>query len=254
MPTPSQNRQLSNNDTFRFECHSRLECFTKCCKNADMYLYPYDIIRMKQKLNMPSDRFLDEHTVSAFRDNPFFPNVMLKMSDDNKKSCPFLTPDGCSVYEDRPFSCRTYPVERAVARYKKGKGEEKETCWFLAKHTYCLGHGEAKEWTVHQWVENQQIKEYNDMNDLWVGLDTIFRSNPWGDRGTNSPALKMAFMACFNVDSLKKFIFDSTFLSRFTIPKERIDQIRESDTELMKFGFDWVKLFLTNSGPLTSEQ
>ncbi len=249
--TQAQNRQLFKNDTFCFECHSGLECFTRCCKNADMYLYPYDIIRMKNRLSISSDEFLNKYTVSAFRDNQYFPNVMLSMSEDKDKSCPFLTPEGCTIYEDRPFSCRAYPVERAVARFCDEKGPQ--AGYFVAQHSYCLGHTEARKWTAEQWIKNQQIEQYNEMNDLWVETDTIFRSNPWGNKGIESPALKMSFMACYNVDSLKKFIFDSTFLSRFEIPVERIDKIQESDIELMKFGFDWVKLFLTNSGTLSAK-
>ncbi len=78
----------------------------------------------------------------------------------------------------------------------------------------------------------------------------LFARNPWGDKGINSPALKMAFLACFNVDKLKDFIFESSFLSRFDVPEERKEKIMESDVELMKFGFDWVKCFLTSKGPL----
>jgi hypothetical protein len=39
-------------------------------------------------------------------------------------------------------------------------------------------------------------------------------------------------------------------LSRFDVPRETADKLKESDVELMKFGFDWVKFFLTGTGPL----
>jgi hypothetical protein len=173
---------------------------------------------------------------------------MLKMSDDAEKSCLFLSSKGCSIYDDRPFSCRAYPLERAVAR----TGEDGHTViYFITNHFYCLGHKEYREWTVREWIEDQQIQMYNDMNNLWVDIDTIFRSNPWGSQGIDSPALKMAFMTCFNVDEFKKFIFESTFLSRFDISQKRINHLMESDIELMKFGFDWIKFFLTGTGPLT---
>ena len=82
----------------------------------------------------------------------------------------------------------------------------------------------------------------NEMNDLGVEIDSIFRANPWGDQGIDSPALKMAFMACFNVDMFKKFIFASSFLSRFDLARERIENLKRSDVELMRFGFDWIWL------------
>jgi hypothetical protein len=34
------------------------------------------------------------------------------------------------------------------------------------------------------------------------------------------------------------------------VPQERIEKLMESDVELMKFGFDWIKFFLTGTGPL----
>ena len=242
------NRRLYPGDNFRFDCNPGVACFTRCCKDADMYLYPYDIIRMKNRLGMSSDRFLEEYTFQAFRDNPYFPNLMLKMSDNAEKSCLFLSSNGCSIYEDRPFSCRAYPLERAVARSNEGG---RTVIYFMTNHVYCLGHQESRKWTVDEWIEDQHIQAYNDMNDLWVDIDTIFRSNPWGSQGIDSPALNMAFTACFNVDEFKTFIFESTFLSRFDVPQERIEKLAESDVELMTFGFDWVKFFLTGAGPLT---
>jgi hypothetical protein len=63
----------------------------------------------------------------------------------------------------------------------------------------------------------------------------------------------MAFMACFNVVKMRSFVFESTFLSRFEMPPERIEQCKGSDVEIMKLGFDWVKLFHTGTGPLTTK-
>ena len=244
----TNSKQLGAEDTIRFECHSGLACFTRCCKNADMYLYPYDVIRMKNRLGVSSDRFLEQYTLQAIRDNPYFPSLMLKMTDNEEKPCPFLSSDGCIIYKDRPSSCRTYPLERAVSRidYKN----ERVFCYFITNHSYCLGHQASREWTIEKWLDDQKIDLFNDMNELWVDMDTIFRRNPWGPQGFDSPAFKMAFMACFNVDELKKFICESTFLSRFNVPMERVEKLMISDVELMKFGFDWIKFFLTNTGPL----
>lgn len=247
---PGAGPVLTESDTFYFHCHSQVSCFTRCCRNTDMYLYPYDIVRLKTGLGMSSEEFLKRHTTVYIRDNPHFPHVMLKMSDSEDKACPFLKADGCTVYKDRPFSCRAYPLERAVARCDGRSG--RDVCYFIARHPYCRGHEEKRQWTVASWMDNQALADYNAMNDLWVDIDTIFRGNPWGNRGLDSPALKMAFMACYNVDKLRTFFFDSSFLNRITVPAARIEKIRADDAELMIFGFDWVKLFLTNAGPLRS--
>lgn len=244
---PLKRKQLFDADTFTFQCHKEIACFTQCCKNADMYLYPYDIIRLKKRLGISSDKLLKQKTISAFRDNPYFPNLMLRMSETGDNDCPFLTANGCNVYEDRPFSCRAYPLERAVARSEFDN--QKLTCHFVAMHSYCLGHNESQQWTSEQWMEDQDLHIYNQMNELWVEIDTIFRQNPWGPEGTEGNALKMAFMACFNVDKLREFAFNTSFFSRFEISSDRIKQCKNSDIEMMKLGFDWVKFFLTRTGP-----
>lgn len=244
-----QVKPLKEKDTFDFACHSGVPCFTTCCRNADMYLYPYDIIRLKSSLKIPTDEILDRYTVAAFRDNPHFPHVMLKMSGKPDKSCPFLEDEGCAIYVDRPFSCRAYPLERAVSRY--GEGENRDVLYFVTQHPYCKGHCENPQWTPATWMADQEMEAFNVMNDLWVDIDSIFRNNPWKeDSGLDSKALKMAFMACYDVDRFRRFVFESSFLSRFDISADRIHKIKTDDRELLIFGFDWVKLFLTNSGPL----
>ena len=244
---PANRRQLEN-ESFIFECHPGTDCFTRCCRDADMYLYPYDIIRLKSRLALSSEQFLERHTTMAFRDNPYFPSVMLKMSDTEDKACPFLAAEGCRVYEDRPFSCRAYPLERAVARV--ADDSRPKEMYFLVRHSHCNGHRETRKWTVAEWLDNQKIIEYNEINNRWVEIDTLFRQNPWGAKGLESPKLKMAFMACFNIDRLRTFIIQSSFLERFDVKTEKINSLMDSDTDLLKFGFDWIEYFLTGKGPL----
>lgn len=240
-------RSLLGDQPFRFGCHPGVSCFNRCCHDADMYLYPYDIIRLKRRLGIRSETFLDTYTDTRIRDNPFFPHVMLKMASTEGKPCPFLCAEGCSVYEDRPFSCRAYPLEPAVSRKE---GEEKETVYYISRHHYCQGHEESRRQTVARWIAGQGWAPYTAMNIAWVSIDTLLRNNPWGSRGLDSPALKMTFMACYNIDRFREFVFNSSFLTRFSIPEERLAAIRAEDEVLLLFSFDWIKYVLSGSGPL----
>ena len=51
----------------------------------------------------------------------------------------------------------------------------------------------------------------------------------------------MVFMSLYNLDKFRDFVFKSTFLERFEIDKIKTEKIRESDTELLKFSYDWIK-------------
>ena len=140
---------------FKFACHSGVACYTSCCRNVDMFLFPYDIIRLKNNLGVDSGVFLRKYVNIVRGNNPFFPSLMMKLCEEVEKACPFLEQKGCTVYSDRPSSCRTYPLERAVDR-EPGKGGPKDY-YFLTNHPYCFGHKVETTFSVPEWIKNQQV-------------------------------------------------------------------------------------------------
>lgn len=231
---------------FKFNCHEGVACFTRCCKQVDMYLFPYDVLRLKKALNLDSHEFIQRHVRLVQGENPYFPAVMLKLNDEN--NCPFLGENGCSVYNDRPSACRTYPLERAVDR-SPGEAQEKEF-YFMTNHDYCLGHFEERDFSVKEWVRNQRLEQHNLMNDLWGELDTLFSSNPWKGEGAGGEKQRLAFMVCFDIDGFRKFIEQHKLLQNFRLDKDSKKRINTDDQELLKFGFEWIKLILTGKSSL----
>lgn len=228
------------NEPFTFSCHPGVACYMSCCRNVDMFLFPYDIIRLKENLGISSEEFMRDYTRLAQGSHPFFPAVMLQL--DAAASCPFLGEEGCVVYRDRPSSCRTYPLERAVDR-DPTRGDKKEF-YFLTDHSYCLGHGEDKHFTVKEWIRNQRIHEYNLMNDLWAEVDTLFSTNPWKGEGAGGPKQQLAFMVCYNVDGFRQFLNDNKLVQQYREAKGWKRRVKSDDGELLKFGFEWLKLML----------
>lgn len=235
--------------TFKFACHPGVSCFTNCCRKVDLFLYPYDILRLKKKLGIGSEDFLNRYTGVVQGANPFFPSVILRMQENDEHTCPFLDEEhGCLVYEDRPSACRTYPLERAVDRTPE-RGGPKEF-YFLTNHDYCKGHAEEKDWTAKEWVRDQQLVYYNAMDDLWTEIDTIFAQNPFKGEGVAGPKQLMAFMVCYNVDRFRDYVNDHDLLSKFRLDKARKRAIQIDDEALLKFGYDWLKLILANQQAL----
>lgn len=238
-------------EPFHFSCHPGVSCFTVCCKKVDLVLFPYDVLRLKNSLGMNSEQFLTEHVTLVKGDNPFFPTVMLKLTDDQEQKCPFLTDQGCSVYDDRPSACRTYPLERAVDRTNTiGRPDE---FYFVAKHDYCKGHFEDNQFTVTQWVRNQRIDTYNMMNDLWAEMDTLFRSNPWKGEGSGGPKQQMCFMGCYDIDGFKEYAGSQQLLKRFRLTKDQKKRLVKDDMELLKFSFEFIRLMLTGKSSLVQK-
>ncbi|MEN8143193.1 MAG: YkgJ family cysteine cluster protein [Thermodesulfobacteriota bacterium] len=230
---------------FNFACHSGVACFTRCCRDLQLFLYPYDIIRLKTRLGIDSEEFLNKYSGATKGANPCFPAVMLKMQDNEEKACPFLGEDGCEVYEDRPSACRTYPLERAVDR--ESSGGRPQEYYFMTDHEYCLGHQEDRSWTVKEWIKDQGLQYYNQKDDLWAELDTIFAvSSTWRGEGSAGPRQLLAFMVCYNVDRFRQYLNEHKLLDQFRLDKSRRKLIETDDDALLRFGFDWLKFVLVD--------
>ena len=223
-------------DYFTFRCHKEIKCFTKCCRALNLILTPYDIIRLKHRLNLSSDTFLEDYTETRLDDRSRFPMVYLKMENDSDKKCPFVTSDGCTIYEDRPSACRIYPLGRAAMK-PDGKKEVMER-FFVVAEKHCLGFGEDKEWTLKEWLSNEGVDEYSDMNDQWMVLITSPKS--LGPEDHVQKKIKMFNMASYNLDRFKDFLFKSGFFNRFEVDPDLIKKMESDDVALMKFALDWL--------------
>lgn len=100
--------------------------------------------------------------------------VYLKMNEDKDKKCPFVTHEGCSIYEDRPGACRIYPLGRAAMKVDNRKDARED--FFIVDEAHCLGFMESREWTVEAWMGHEGVNEYNAMNDLWLDIITSRRN------------------------------------------------------------------------------
>jgi Fe-S-cluster containining protein len=233
-----QGQRIAKNGSFCFECRPDLACFNLCCRNLNLFLYPYDVIRLKNNLKTTSGDFIDHHTDVVLRPGSHFPDVLLRMADNYQQTCPFLTENGCSVYPDRPDTCRTFPVEQGLIYKAVGKPEPVH---FFRPPDFCLGSKETRVFTLDSWAKDQDAAKYNAMTVLWSDVKSLFVKDPWGLEGPSGSRAKMAFMAVYNVDGFRDFVFGSSFLKRYKVKADLQNKLRTNDAELMKFGFSFVK-------------
>lgn len=233
--------RLTESDSFSFECGFHLECFNKCCADVNIFLTPYDVLRLRSALEMSSAEFLRKHTIIPFDKNQKFPVPLLLMSDSDDKICSFVDPDkGCTVYTDRPWPCRMYPLGMASPGDEADNASE--PFYFIMKEDVCLGLGKPKEWTVSEWMQDQGIPKYAEFGELFKEVTLHKRAG--GSWKPSAKQVEMYWMALYDIDQFRNFIFKSTFLKRFVVPDDEIDKIRESDEELLRFGFRWIKMAL----------
>lgn len=258
--------RLGRDDSFAFECGPGVSCFTVCCADVTIALTPYDILRLKQALGISSQEFLARYTLIPFDQDSRVPVVILRMDENEKKSCPFVGPQGCSVYADRPWACRMYPLglaspakqeEQVTSPAPPGArltpegarvpsegarvpspADAQEEFFFLMKEEPCAGHESRRSLTIRQWIADQGIDQYNALGELFKEISL----HPRLLKGMNlDPGqMEMFYLACYNLDKFRQFVFESSFRNRFQLEPGLEAKLRDDDLELMKFGFRWL--------------
>lgn len=234
-------RALEPGETFRFACHPGLSCFTVCCANVNIFLTPVDVLHLARRQGMTTTEFLDRHTLMPITKDLHLPVVVLRMKDDEAKHCPFLGKDGCTLYEDRPWTCRMYPVGMAIPPARAG--EQPEPVYFLFEDGFCKGHGEPSAWTVESWRQDQGIESHEELE---AGYRDIV-SHPWfigGQRKLDPKRMEMFYTACYDLDTFRRFVFESTFLQRFDLDEQTVGSLRTDDEALLRFAFRWLRFAL----------
>ncbi|VAW37641.1 hypothetical protein MNBD_DELTA03-1243 [hydrothermal vent metagenome] len=166
MPQLPEHQLLKANEVFKFHCHAGISCFTDCCRQLELALTPYDVLRLKKALGLTSGRFLEQYTVIEFEPEDLHPRVYLGMVDDGQASCPFVGSEGCRVYNDRPGACRTYPLGRGASLEAQGD----KALHILIREPHCHGFAEDREQTLEQWQNDQDLQEYNHYNDEMLAI------------------------------------------------------------------------------------
>lgn len=228
--------QLFKDDKFRFECKSTLSCFNECCRDLNQFLYPYDILRLKNNLGISSTIFLEQYATIHTGPETGLPVVSLKSGKAPELICPFVTPSGCRVYEDRPSSCRTYPVARLLSRNREsGKLSE---YYALIKEPHCFGFENGKDMTVPEWIKNQEIEPYNQMNDMMMEIISIKNQKIPGELDIKSSY--MFRMALYDLDAFRKHLFSNENVKDY-IDKNDLKAAEQNDTKLLEIAFKWVQ-------------
>lgn len=230
--------KLTKDSRMKFRCHKGVRCFTACCSNVNIVLPPYDLLRLRKRLGMTAEEFFEKYATVEILAKTMLPVVTLRMRDDEKKSCPFVTPDGCTVYEDRPNICRYYPLGMATLR-KQDSETGRDEFYFLTKEDHCKGFEEDKDWTVAEWRQDQGADVYDDVNRGW--MEILIKKKSFGDKEFPEIKNQMFFMVSTNLDYFRQFVFHSSFLEIYDIPADQVERARTDDAELLKLGYEWLR-------------
>ncbi|MDY6908805.1 MAG: YkgJ family cysteine cluster protein [Thermodesulfobacteriota bacterium] len=219
--------ELSAESPLRFACHAGLPCYTQCCRDVNIYLTPYDVLRLRRATKLSSRAFLDRYTRHFLAKVTHIPVVQLAMNPDTLY-CPFVTEDGCRVYEDRPWACRMFPLDLAgpPGRYRLIRGNDR-----------CLGLLEKDAWTVGRWLESQGIGPYTRMEEEFQGvMPAGFEPGQRLDAGLG----KILFLA-YDLDRFARMVVDRRFRSFYGVDDEVLNRLQEDDEALLRLAFRYIR-------------
>jgi hypothetical protein len=131
-----------------------------------------------------------------------------------------------------------YPLGLASSKDTED-GWRGERFYFLLREEGCKGFGEAKEWTVKEWMDDQEVDAHDEWGEAFKEL-TLHRF--FEDYGPlPSSKMEMFFNATYDLQKFREFVFGSTLLQRFDVDEDFIQQMRESNEALLRFGFLWIR-------------
>lgn len=232
---PEYFHHLGREDSFTFSCHPGVACFTECCRQLDLTLTPYDVLRLKNALQMHSGNFLEQYVIVEWDERIVFPQCYLTMVDDGRASCVFVSPQGCTVYPDRPSACRAYPVGRGARQIRGGHVEES---FVLIREPHCLGFAESTAQTPEEYFAGQGMAEYNRFNDAVTTIlhhDRI-RKGYRPDRHE----LDKYLLALYNLDMFRQEMADGRISMKRPLRPNELQALAGDDENLLLLGIAWL--------------
>ena len=231
---------ISLNDPMNFDCRQENPCFNECCRDLNQALTPYDVLRLKQGLGMSSQEFLKEYTSLHYGPESGLPVVEFKPNPGTGHACPFVSPEGCKVYADRPASCRMYPLARGISRSRE-TGELTEF-YALIEESHCKGFEKDSGLTVKEWLDGQGVGRYNAQNDKLMELISLKNTIMPGK--LEGALADKFYLGLYDLDEFKAKIQKDHLLKDISVPADFTEKILNNEEALMDFGLQWVKYML----------
>jgi Fe-S-cluster containining protein len=231
--TPVIPNQLPGDAVIQFRCHKDIDCFNACCKNIDIMLTPYDILRLKTRLGITSTEFLRQYTEPFEFGRGSVGGVKYKPKEGTNE-CQFVTEEGCSVYEDRPTACRYYPVGLLSTRRQDENFDR--ASYALVKEDHCHGHFEDRKLSIDEYRVEQGLEDYDEHGRAWRQLILKVKSAGPAIGNMSKTSLKFFFMACYDLDRFREFVKSAGFATTYDLDQATMDGLLTDDMALLRFG------------------
>ena len=83
------------------------------------------------------------------------------------------------------------------------------------------------------------MTRYDDMGALFRAV--IFHPGFERIKELEPRQMQQFFLATYDLDRFREFIFESSFLQRFALDPAQVEQLRRDDEALLSFGSTWLR-------------
>ncbi len=223
---------LSLESKFRFRCHAGLACFNRCCRKPTIVLSPYDLLRLKQALGLTSGEILERYTIEGTEEASNLPLLFVDAYRSPGGGCPFLSPEGCMVYHNRPAACRLFPITMGSQLTEHGIVDH----YFCRRLDYCQGFATDLEWTVASWQADQGFGEFDQGRREW--LEILLQTGRKGQVGDNIQEL--VTMAAYDLDRFRRMIKACGLPKIHDLAEQPLAELLVDDLALLKFSYRYL--------------
>jgi len=236
-----EHEELQPGQAFCFACHAGVSCFGACCSALDLMLTPYDVLRLRRGTGQSSRDFVHEYADTGAMSGTGLPILSMHMQETQSRRCPFSHNNACTIYDNRPSACRTYPLGRATRPGPQGIQEQV----FVLREAHCKGFAQSARWNTATWMDDQGLVPYNASNDRFMTLaDNLRAFEQQIGRKLSSQQLGMSGLALYQPDDFQKFLTGSHLMDRLDMTDARRNDVLADEEACLDFGFDWLELSL----------
>lgn len=139
------------NDGLLFECQ---KC-SRCCRYEPGYVFlsHKDLTGLERALNVNKEEIIRKYCRVVDTGN----SKRISLLEKSNMDCIFWEPSGCSIYDYRPFQCRSFPFWSNILNTPEDWAKAGETCPGIGK-----GNLHSKE-AIEEWLNGR-------MNEPFIAL------------------------------------------------------------------------------------
>jgi len=134
---------------FKFDCQKTAHC----CENMEIFLNPFDILKISKKLDNTTTQIIDKYIIFLENTENGLYRPIIKSA--RRGLCIFNIDKLCSIHNSRPLSCRLFPLARINKEY------------ILQDVDFCKGLKENIANRLLDYIKEDSGIDYLSMADLF---------------------------------------------------------------------------------------